>query len=212
MNLAEREKIRSNWNDVHKRFRQRERGARDALSGSGPKNMLENHGLPVPTGGTVLDIGVGHGLASRYFHERGCIVDALDIADEACDTVSGIVRSFYTSPADLPRDEYTLAVSQLVVQHMPEDLLREQIRHLGPALRPGGIASLQFAGSHIPGEDNWTCPIPSGFDGRMCRSPEYALALVREELLTGFTVSLAGKRMEWPQFKSYWYFVRITRG
>lgn len=204
---------REHWNKVHKAQ------DRDALSASDPAETLRHHGLAdyLKSGMTVLDIGVGVGNSVRYYKELGCTVDCLDVADVAAATVAPWARSFYTAKGIhmLPAEEYDLALSHLTAQHMTDADLREQIRYVSSALKRGGVFSLHLAGSHIPGEDNLRGPIPDGFDGRMCRSPEYALEMVRDAVSVSYgqhySVSLTDNVIEWPQFKSYWFFLYVRR-
>ena len=206
------EERRAVWNRVHIAHDS------DALSGSDPAEMLRHHELAdfLKPGMAVLDIGVGLGGAAKYFHSLGCAVDCLDVADEALGKVRPWVNRFFLADelALLPSSHYDLAISHLTAQHMTDEDLREQIHEVTRALKVGGIFSLHLAGSRIPGEDNITGPIPEGFDGRMCRSPEYALQmLVNEAPIKGriYEFHMLDNIMEWPEFKSYWYFVRLRR-
>lgn len=190
---------------------------KDALSGQDPAEMLRHHGLDDPRPGIfVLDIGVGLGLAARFFSERGCTVDCLDVADAARRAVGAWARRFYLAKdiEMLPTSEYDLAISHLTAQHMTDADLREQVREVARSLKRGGIFSLHLAGSRIPGEDNLKGPIPEGYDGRMCRTPEYALEMVLEEVPAKgrkYQFHILDNIMEWPEFKSYWFFLQVRR-
>jgi SAM-dependent methyltransferase len=114
----------------------------------------------------------------------------------------------------LPSSHYDLAISHLTAQHMTDEDLREQIREVTRALKVGGIFSLHLAGSRISGEDNIEGPIPEGFDGRMCRSPEYTLEMMLKEVPSRgrkYEFHLLDKIMEWPEFKSYWHWIHVRR-
>jgi len=200
---------REAWNAAHRAHHE------GALSGSDPQGVLRHHGLEeaVRPGLTVLDIGVGLGGMSQYLHGRECVVDALDVADAAEETVRPYVRRFYLAQDidTLPSDEYDLAISMIVAQHMSERNLRRQIKHVFRALKPGGMFSLHLAGATEGPLNNLPGEIPSGMDGAMCRSPEYALAMIGDVLRDGYSAIVTDLRMEWPQFKSYWYFVHIGK-
>ena len=201
---------REAWNACHRAQHE------GALSGSDAEEVLRHHRIAdmIRPGLVVLDIGVGLGGMSRYLHSRGCIVDALDVADVAEKTVRAYVSRFYVA-ADietLTANTYDLAISMIVAQHMCERNLREQIKHVGRALKPGGLFSLHLAGATEGPLNNLPGPIPSGMDGAMCRDPEYALAMIADVLGTGYTASVLEHRMHWPKFKSYWYWVRILKG
>jgi SAM-dependent methyltransferase len=208
---------RATWAAVHASFNESE-VSRNALSGTAAENMLDLHGLREIVAAahprTFLDIGVGHGNAARYFYGLGAVVDALDIAPEAEDRVRPHIRKFYLDEDSgiLPADTYDLAISHLVAQHMALPDLIRQVRHVSRALVAGGIFSLHVAGSHRPGENDWERPdVPPEFDGRMCRSQEFMIARLRHLLGSRFTVTLAGTLMEWYEFQSYWFFIRIRK-
>jgi SAM-dependent methyltransferase len=188
----------------------------DALSGSDPAEMLRHHQVEhlVRPGARVLDIGVGLGYAARMFRERECIVDALDIAEKAEAQVRPWIRNFYLHDRLdlLPVAEYDLAVSHLVAQHMAEPDLLAQVVSVARALHPGGMFSLHLAGSTIDSENNWDRPdIPPGFDGRMCRTPAYMLDIILKLLPPGYWANRLGRVMDWPEFKSYWFWIHIVR-
>jgi len=206
------------WNKVHAAKHQSHITKENpgALSGSPPTEVLNHHQLiqHIRPGLTVLDIGVGMGGMSKYLKEADCIVDALDVATEAGKTVEQYARQFYSARriSDLPTEEYDLAFSMIVSQHMSDENLREQIEHVYRALKPGGIFSLHLAGATEEDQNNIQGPIPLGKDGAMCRTPNYSLALIKEVLQgANYSTKLLNHRVSFPQFKSYWYFVHIVK-
>jgi hypothetical protein len=49
-------------------------------------------------------------------------------------------------------------------------------------------------------------------NGAMCRDPAYARNMVEDELKSNpYRIMMLDHRMEWPQFKSYWYFFHIFK-
>ena len=78
-------------------------------------------------------------------------------------------------------------------------------------LKSGGVFSLHLAGASAGGPaSDLGGPIPVGMDGAMCRTPEYARDLIHD-VTDDCQITEAGERMMWPQFKTYWYFFRITK-
>lgn len=202
-------KNRDAWNAAHAVHHE------GALSGSDPKEVLDHHRIAghVRPGIVVLDIGIGQGGMAKHLVSQGCTVDSLDVSDEAAKTVAGTSRGFYLADDidTLPSGEYDMAISHLVAQHMCERNLRKQIANVFRALKPGGMFSLHLAGATEGPLNNLTCEIPSGMDGAMCRDPEYAESMIRDVLQSGFSLKVLDHRMEWPQFKSYWYFVHVIK-
>jgi SAM-dependent methyltransferase len=95
----------------------------------------------------VLNIGVGLGRDTQELHTKKTIVDVLDISQIALDRVKSITRRQFLSSnlKDLPINEYDIAVSHLVTQHMNDTDLVEQIQYVLRSLKPDGIFAMQFA-------------------------------------------------------------------
>lgn len=201
---------RAKWNAAHEVHHP------GALSGSDPAETWRQHNVValIRPGAVILDIGVGLGNMARALAEKGCVVDCLDVADAAHDAVRPYARSFYLAKHldQLPNNEYDLALSQLVAQHMPEQHLRPQLVHVYRAIKPSGLFSLHLAGSDIAEENNLTGEIPDGFDGRMCRTPEYAVTLVGELLPPSHQATILPNIMRFSEFQSYWYWLHIRKG
>lgn len=201
---------RDRWNAAHLT------GNQGALSGSSPKAVLDYHGLTskIKPNTIVLDIGVGTGIMAHHLASLRCVVDCLDVADAAAETVRGVCRRFYRSDAitSLPTDEYDVATSQLVIQHMCERNLREQIEHVFRSLRPGGVYSMHWAGATEGPLNNDPGEIPPGRDGSMCRSPEYALTILQDVLGSQrHQFCVLPEKVNWPQFGSYWYWIHLGK-
>lgn len=95
----------------------------------------------------VLNIGVGLGRDTHELHTKDVIVDVLDISEIALERVKSITRNRYLSSnlPEIPTNEYDIAVSHLVTQHMNDEDLIEQINHVIRSLKPNGIFAMQFA-------------------------------------------------------------------
>jgi len=218
---------RPHWNAIHLAAAASEKEAIEALTGSNAPTTLAQHSISPQTGMVVLDVGVGLGNMARYLAELGCTVDCLDVADAAEQAVREWMRRFYIADeiVMLPTAEYELAISHLTAQHMTDSDLRRQIREVGRALRPGGIFSLQLEGGYVPEMENYRgSKIPDGFDGAMCRTPEYAQEMIADELGHGCEATITPTRFTFPalppesyehrhgrQFDCYWYFAHIRR-
>lgn len=187
--------------------------SRGEVESTSPAGLLELHEVEITPGMVFLDVGVGVGAMTRAAIEWGAIVDALDVSEVAGQQVSGIVRRFYLADQleELPTEEYDVALSHLVAQHMLDDELREQSEQIYRALRTGGVFTIQFAGSDLGGVDrllpSMTCV------GHMVRSPEEALRclyyrpgearLIREpERWSDTNTGMA----------TYYYYIHVTKG
>lgn len=218
---------RVHWNEIHREAAAGGKAAQEALTGSDAATTLAQHSVNPRAETRVLDIGVGMGQMVRHLASLGCVVDCLDVADAGTKTVTPWARRFYAVKDIhmLPSREYDLALSHLTAQHMADPDLREQISEVGRALKPGGLFSLQLEGGYVPEMENYRGDdIPQGFDGAMCRTPEYALSMIAEVLGPGYTASLTANRLNFPamppesdeyrhgrQYDCYWYFIHIRR-
>jgi SAM-dependent methyltransferase len=205
----EMDAARERWNACHVD------GGIGPLTGSDPRLVLQYHALDKVQfrGLNVLDIGIGKGGMAHHLSELGATVDSMDIADEAEKTVHDCIRRFYHADCpSLPECEYDFAISHLVAQHQWDRQLKEQIRDVFDALKPGGIFSLHLAGFVDPVRNNYDVEgIPVGLDGSMGRTRERSLAIIWEALGSGYTVKEVGKQMDWPHYQSYWYFFHIRK-
>lgn len=196
---------RDSWNRWH------QAGQVESTSPEGLSNLHEVAHLFIP-GAKFLDVGVGAGAMAKWAVSKGLIVDCVDVADRAYGHVKGVCRDFYlASILDLmPAGEYDFALSHLVAQHMTDAELCDQIREVLRALKQGGIFSIQFAGSDLPGEIQQQ---PSDICvGHMIRSPEEADALCR---LSGGTPSLIRDTERWDHSntgpQTYYYYLHVRR-
>jgi len=164
----------------------------------------------------MLEIGVGLGRATKEIHDLGVVVDTLDICNEALDRVVDFTRARYLHRdiENLSVDEYDLAVSLLVTQHMSDRDILWQFPRVFRSLNQKGRFVVQWAGSRIDGEnDNHGTVLgeygpvdgitPVGMiSGRMVRSESHATSLI--ERSGGKVLEIRGRR-EFPEFKSCWF-------
>ena len=95
----------------------------------------------------VLNIGIGLGYCTKELVDKGMLVDVLDISEKAIEKVKGITQSqFLTTDLEkLPKGKYDLVISHLVNQHMNDNDLINQIKHVLPSLKKDGVFAMQFA-------------------------------------------------------------------
>lgn len=109
-----------------------------------------------PGSGRVLDVGCGAGsLAARLARDVGH-VDAVDVSPVMIDaarrhTPANVnCRCADVLDLDLPPDHYDAIVSMTALHHLD---LAAALRHLAPALRPGGVlAAIVLPRTELPRE------------------------------------------------------------
>ena len=182
------------------------------LSSSDPQTVLEAHGVYVYPGDRVLDIGVGIGDMAKHLHQCGCEVDALDIVESARDAVDQYVKEFYITPTALVRSTYDLAISNLVTQHITDSELAKQVSHVFRSLKPGGVLSMQCAGSYgsILANDQTSVSVELLLNGSVTRSYAYTTAII-EKAIRGKKEIVLTEGPRFPEYESYWYYLHISK-
>lgn len=165
----------------------------------------------VVPGDVVLNIGVGMGYCTRSLAERGCVVHALDISTHALAKVDDVCAQTWLADAidELPEGTFDLAISHLVAQHMDNATLRDQVAHVVPALKPGGVFAMQFA-YRLNGMSDHEDPVtPDAIVcGDVCRSLPSLVELAES---AGGLVTFANRISLFPECGSGWYGVHIVR-
>ncbi len=94
-------------------------------------------------GGKVLDVGTGVGFWVRYFLERGCHVEGVDLVPEVVDSLKGQFpqAKFYLADVSrwVPPKKYELVNAYDVLFHIVNDESWESaLKNLWTAVKPGG--------------------------------------------------------------------------
>jgi SAM-dependent methyltransferase len=135
--------VKNFWEDAHIN------NTRLWLTGSGVQEVWGYMGIldRITPNLKVLNIGVGLGVETNQLSSKKVIIDALDISEAALNRVKGVARKCYLASAidELPVDEYDIAVSHLVTQHINDATLADQIKYVVRSLKPDGILAMQFA-------------------------------------------------------------------
>jgi SAM-dependent methyltransferase len=139
---------------------------------------------------SVLEIGVGGGNDIRELHARGVRVHALDITPAALDKVQAFTEGrWLESDIQLLSERFfDIAISHLVTQHISNETLSRQIRHVLRALKANGVFAMQFA-DRITGVDkeSYSESLDCQREGGVCRS----LSMMEE------VVTAAGGKITW---------------
>lgn len=98
-------------------------------------------------GRMVLDLGCGRGRWTKKYASLGCCVTGVDISLEALEVLAREMPEHRflcqdISKLNLPNEAFDIVNSVTVLQHMPEELQREAIKHATGALKNGGYLVL----------------------------------------------------------------------
>ena len=98
-------------------------------------------------GRSVLDLGCGRGRWTKRYASQGCHVTGVDISLEAIQLLAQEMPEHRFLCQDIsklvvPNEAFDIASSVTVLQHMPEELQREAIKHATGALKNGGYLVL----------------------------------------------------------------------
>lgn len=132
-------------------------------------------------GNHVLEIGVGLGYVTKGLYENGLLVSGLDISEVALERVKDCCEQIFTTEEleKIPSDYFDLILCHNVVQHVPTDVLKEELRHCIRSLKINGVFALEFVSTDKI-EDTWTPQY--SYSGRglpgFYRKPEYLEKLV----------------------------------
>ena len=129
----------------------------------------------IKAGCTVLEIGVGLGYVTKGFFENGVKVSAVDISEIGLERVKGFCEKVYnvTDVSKLPTDYFDVIICHNVVQHVPTDLLIEELKEFMRSLKVGGVFAVEFVSSNLF-SDNGKDPSYSDMQaGRLCRTPAF---------------------------------------
>ena len=194
------------WNEAHARDETR---WVSGVSGEDEWRNLRVSGL-MKAGDTVLNIGVGLGYGTVALVAAGLRVSVLDISPIALDRVRGQVdRAWLASSIEqLPDQIFDFALSHLVAQHMSDDDLAHQVRHVVRSLKPSGIFALQFAMLWAQGSGTVHDALEYWKVGGVCRTLGRIVEMAED---AGAVVSYAGIVGSFPQYGSVWYTAHLCR-
>ena len=153
------------------------------LTGSGPNEVIDRLAVAKEvksSEATILDVGVGLGYMAEFLFSEGKKSWALDISHSALERVRALVEGVFIQSNSLPDGKFSLVMHHLVAQHMSDEDLSQQIRHLTRSLSKDGLVSMQFA-SFLNGLDG---PLEQSVSlqaaGGVVRSPMQMEKLVGE--------------------------------
>lgn len=132
------------WDTAHKS------NIRQWLSGNGGPKLWDTLGIRnrVQPGAKILEIGVGTGADIGELVNIGIKdIYVLDICEAAVDKVRDHVIDYWLAENfnHFPVNHFDLALSHLVSQHMSDEDLLVQMKHVIRSLKPTGVFAVQYA-------------------------------------------------------------------
>jgi SAM-dependent methyltransferase len=128
----------------------------------------------------VLEIGVGLGYVTKGLYDAGTVVSCLEVSDVGIERVKEYCESFYTvdNLESLPSNYFDVIVCNNVIQHVPTNVLIEELKHCIRSLNSTGVFAVEFV-SNDEVEDMGINP---SFEmikgGSCCRTPQFLEELI----------------------------------
>ncbi|MDE3165079.1 MAG: methyltransferase domain-containing protein [Acidobacteriota bacterium] len=158
----------------------------------------------------VLNIGLGMGYTTEHLIASGCEVSIHDISKVALKKFSGRVAGAYL-PEDLPKlptRYFDLALSHLVMQHMCDEALVPQVRHVIRSLAPAGVFACQFVVAWAQTEPSFRYSTEVEEALPYCRSLHWMSGIIED---AGGMIVSAELSENFPQYRFGWYVVHAIR-
>ena len=108
-------------------------------------------------GAYILDFGCGSGRDTRYFMDKGYVVDATDGSEELCKMASGytgisVKCILFDELAEAQRYDGIWACSSIL--HLSKDTLADVLKKMAVALKDNGVIYTSFKYGDFEGERN----------------------------------------------------------
>lgn len=128
----------------------------------------------------VLEVGVGLGYVTKGLFDNNMKVTALDISDVSLERVNPYCENVYNTKDiyNLLSDYFDVIICNNVVQHVPTDILIEELKEIIRSLKTDGVFAVEFVSSD-GFEDNGVNPhIEEIKNGGLCRTPIFLEKLI----------------------------------
>jgi 2-polyprenyl-3-methyl-5-hydroxy-6-metoxy-1,4-benzoquinol methylase len=170
--------IKEFWDNCHKE------GLLASLSGSKYDETikalkLEEYMKPFSN---VLEVGPGLGYVTKELYERGLNVSCLDISKLAFTKIEKYCEKIYTISdlEELPLDYFDVILCVNVIQHIPTDLLKEELRYCVRSLKVDGVFALEFVSNTEEEDMGINASMATITKGWCCRTPRYLDKLIKD--------------------------------
>ena len=136
----------------------------------------------IKPGANVLEIGVGLGYVTKGLYENKTNVSCLEVSDVGAERVKNYCEKTYTIDdlEKLPTDYFDVIICNNVVQHVPTDLLIEELKHCICSLKIGGIFAIEFVSNDVVEDMGISPSLDVVKNGGCCRTPKYLEKLIEK--------------------------------
>jgi len=136
----------------------------------------------VRSGIHALEIGVGMGIVTKEFHDRGLITSGLDISSKALSKVKSYCENIYTINElhKIPSDYFDIIICNRVIQHVPTELMIKELTHCIASLKQAGVFALQFVSKGNVDDTGINASIRHVAAGTCYRSPEHLRKIIKD--------------------------------
>ncbi len=123
----------------------------------------------------VLEIGVGLGYVTEQLFKNGMIVSAVDLSNIALNKVKKYCENVYNinELSELPSNYFDIIICNNVVQHVPTNLLIDELKQFIRSLKTEGVFAIEFVSSDLSNDTGISPEINDIQAGRLCRTPIY---------------------------------------
>jgi ubiquinone/menaquinone biosynthesis C-methylase UbiE len=166
------------WDDCH------DKNIMDSLSGCQYDETIDFLKIRsrIKSGINVLEIGVGLGYVTKGLFENNMKVTALDISDVSLERVSNYCEDVYNvkDVHSLPSDYFDIIICNNVIQHVPTDILVEELKEIMRSLKIDGMFAIEFVSNDVIEDTGVNPSLDVVKNGGCCRAPKYLEKLIRK--------------------------------
>lgn len=130
----------------------------------------------------ILEVGVGMGYVIESLFNKGFIMSALDISEISLSRVAPYCEKLFSIDDldKLPSDYYDLILCSNVVQHIPTDILKNELTYCIRSLTSDGVLALEFVSTDKESDTGINPDMNTIQNGGCCRTPEIMCEIVAE--------------------------------
>ena len=130
----------------------------------------------------VLEVGVGLGYVTKGLYDNKTNVSCLEISDIGAERVKSYCEKVYTvnNLEKLPTDYFDVIICNNVIQHVPTDILVEELKEVMRSLKTGGVFAIEFVSNDVIEDTGISPSLGVVKNGGCCRTPKYLEKLLEK--------------------------------